>query len=87
MAQFSVTNPSLVRDWHNNSNYLVIVAVPDEDTLRELSLKALALGIPSAPVSEPDLDDQMTAIALAPGEKSGKLCANFPLALREMVPM
>lgn len=32
---------------------------------------------------EPDLDNQLTAIALQPGERSKKLCSNLPLALKD----
>lgn len=83
MAQFSVSNPAATREWHYESNFLVVVAVPDEPALIELSAQALALGIVSSPVVEPDLDDQMTAIALTPGEAARKLCSRYPLALKE----
>jgi hypothetical protein len=32
---------------------------------------------------EPDIDNQVTAIAVEPGEISKKLCSNLPLALKE----
>lgn len=83
MAQFSVSNPAVTREWHHASNFLVVVAVPDEATLTDLSTKALALGIVASPVVEVDLDDQMTAIAFTPGPAARKLLACYPLALKE----
>lgn len=83
MAQFAVSNPAATREWHYESNYLVIVSVPDEATLTDLSTRALALGIVSSPVIEPDLDDSMTAIAFTPGDAARRLLSQYPLALRE----
>jgi peptidyl-tRNA hydrolase len=81
--QFAVAHPVATREWHFNSNYLVIVAVPDEATLNDLAVKALALGIGASPVVEPDMDSQMTAIAFTPGDAARRLLSQYPLALRE----
>jgi len=32
---------------------------------------------------EPDIDNQVTAIALEPSDLTRKLCSNIPLALKE----
>lgn len=85
MAQFAVANPAATREWHYESNYLVIVAVPDEATLHDLATKALALGMASSPVIEPDLDDSMTAVAFSPGDTARRLLSQYPLALKESV--
>lgn len=37
------------------------------------------------PVYEPDLDDELTAIAIAPSPGTSRLLSHLPLALREEV--
>lgn len=74
--------PELVRPWLLRSNYLVVVAVPDEDALLDLIAEASRRGICRAAVREPDLNDEATAVALEPGAPARRLCANLPLALR-----
>jgi peptidyl-tRNA hydrolase len=76
-------HPSVVRPWLLKSNYLVIVSVPNEDALLDLISEAARRGIERTAVREPDIDDEATAVALAPGDAARKLCANLPLALRE----
>lgn len=75
--------PSIAQAWVRDSNFLVVVAVPDEHALAELAARATEEGIATTLVREPDLDDQLTAMALAPGCEARRLCAEFPLALKE----
>lgn len=86
---FQHDHPELCADWLKVSNYLVIVAVPDEGALLDLVSAASARGIPRTAVREPDLADEATAVALGPGPAVGRLLANAPLALKErpMVPL
>ncbi|MEB4918415.1 hypothetical protein RXP95_29890, partial [Pseudomonas aeruginosa] len=35
---------------------------------------------------EPDINNQVTAIAIAPGEAATKLCSSIPLALKGLEP-
>jgi peptidyl-tRNA hydrolase len=81
--------PSLARAWVEDSNFLVVVAVPDEATLAELAGRAVEEGLARTIVREPDLENTITAVALQPGADARRLCANFPLALKEkpMVPV
>lgn len=81
--EFSARHRAVTLDWLGESNYLVIVAVPDEKALTDLHGRAVARGIVNHVVREPDLDDQMTALTLSPSDEARRLCANFPLALRE----
>ena len=69
--------------WIRDSNFLVVVAVPDEAALAALAAKAFEKEIARTIVREPDLDNTITAVALAPGAGARRLCAEFPLALRE----
>lgn len=69
--------------WVFNSNFLVVVAVPDEQAVADLGTHAVESGIIATHVRESDLDNELTAIALEPGADARRLCARFPLALRE----
>jgi peptidyl-tRNA hydrolase len=79
---FAHDHPALTAAWHEHSQYLVIVAVPDEAALRALADKGVARDIPATVWTEPDLDDAVTAVAFAPGQPARRLCANLPLAGR-----
>lgn len=80
---FALRFPDTTRKWFVDSNFIVVVSVPDETALHRLSLEAMRQGICSAIVNEPDIGDQTTALALGPGVDAQKLCASLPLALRE----
>lgn len=84
--QFYDEHPTQARSWLRRSNFLVVVAVPDEDALLELATEAaMGQGLCTTKVNEPDLGDEYTAIALQPGPEAGALCASFPLALRNAI--
>ncbi len=83
MAEFQTRYPSTVTNWVKNSNYLVVVGVPDEEALLDLAARAnWEAQIETHLVREPDLGDEATALALQPGSEAQKLCASMPLALR-----
>ncbi len=72
----------ITADWLRRSNYLVIVSVPDEGAILDLISTASARGVLRTAVREPDLADEVTAVALGPGPQAARLCANLPLALK-----
>jgi peptidyl-tRNA hydrolase len=82
---FGHRHSNLVGQWITESNFLVIVAVPDEDSLRAFAEEAFTRNIVKVNVTEPDLDNELTAVALAPGNAAKKLCANLPLAMKQVV--
>lgn len=56
--------PEVVAGWHEASNNIVVVSAASETQLLELVDRCA----PSAhPFREPDLDDQVTAVAFRPG--------------------
>ena len=73
-------------EWHEQSNNLVILTVPDEFALADLAAKAFETRTNHVLVREPDLGNELTAIALAPQPSAQKLTANMPLAGREYMP-
>jgi hypothetical protein len=81
---FTQRFPELTKVWEQN---LVVLQVPNEACLDAL-YEDFAGGpqnkgevYPAAAFFEPDLDDQMTAIAVA--GTAEKLLSSFPLALRQ----
>jgi hypothetical protein len=76
-------HPDIHQEWYKNSNYLGLLSVENEMELQRLIDKATALDIRFSVFREPDIDNQITAIALAPHPKSKKLCSNLRLALKE----
>jgi len=79
---FSFDWPSMALAWVRDSNFLVVVAVPDEESLADLATQAVEEGIARTIVREPDLDNTITAVALEPGAIARRLCAEMPLALK-----
>lgn len=82
LRQFTAEHPEIDKAWFDNSNYLGLLSVSNEEELIRLTKKAADLGIEFSIFREPDIDDQVTAIAIAPGPKSKKLCSHLSLALK-----
>jgi peptidyl-tRNA hydrolase len=77
---FANTYPTATSEWLRESQFLVVVNVPDEAALLALSQTAAALGVPQFLWHEPDQADEATAVALAPVPESMRLCSSLPLA-------
>lgn len=80
---FGQEHPALTNDWLINSNYICILEIDNEEKLGELLSKAKQQNIPVSAFIEPDYDNSLTAIALAPTAASKKLCSNLRLALKD----
>lgn len=80
--QFIFEHPEYAEAWFKQSNYLGFLSVANEDELNKLIELAKNNNITFSIFREPDIGDQITAIALAPGPKTKKLCSKLPLALR-----
>jgi hypothetical protein len=78
-----VKYPGLTKEWHTESNFLVILAVENEDALLDLLDVLHGRDMRYTYVNEPDLDNEHTAVAIEPSPEAEKLLANLPLALRE----
>lgn len=77
--QFATEHPSITGKWLKESQYLVIVSVPDEIALISLTSRALQQDVEVSCWHEPDLANEATAAALEPGDVARRLCANYPL--------
>lgn len=82
LRQFTAEHPEIDKHWFERSNYLGLLSVSNEEELNSLIQRAQLNDIKFSVFKEPDIDDQITAIALEPGAKSKKLCSKLPLALR-----
>jgi peptidyl-tRNA hydrolase len=80
--QFAFENRDVFDDWHQTSDYLGFLSVANESELARVAEQAEERDIRFSVFREPDIDNQITAIALEPGTKSKKLCSQLPLALR-----
>lgn len=85
---YAQEHPETAAAWLKESQFLIVVGVPNERALLLLAEKAESLGIPYTPWCEPDLihpqdaHHELTAVAFAPIPASRRLCANLPLAGR-----
>lgn len=84
LRQFVKDHPEIDKEWFEVSNYLGFLSVKDEHELIKLAEAALQKGIKFSIFREPDIDNQITAIALSPCPGSKKLCRNLHLALHNV---
>lgn len=82
-VQFGFEHTQIYKVWYENSNYLGLLSVANEEALRDLIDQAKNHDIKVSVFREPDIDDQITAIALEPGSKTKRLCSKLPLALKD----
>lgn len=78
LQAFNVEWPQEARAWHDGSNTLALLVVPDEATLTRLLHRARRRG-PVSEFHEPDRADELTAIAIGPWGKN--ITSRLPLAL------
>lgn len=79
---FSQEHPQLTAHWMQQSDYICILSASSERELIQLIDEAKRRDIHFSVFREADMDNQITAIALAPGVESKKLCSNLSLALK-----
>ena len=80
---FAMQHPDELKDWYENSEYLSFLAAKNEYELLCLFEKSQSFGIKCSLFREPDIGNQVTAIALESCEKARKLCGSLPLALKK----
>jgi peptidyl-tRNA hydrolase len=80
LREFVQEHPETDREWYSKSNYLALLSVKNEHDLVVLLHKAASTGLRVSVFREPDVGNEITAIALEPGPKSKRLCSSLPLA-------
>jgi len=81
--QYIFDFPSESKEWFTNSNYLIFLSVENEKELIGLTEKLSQEGILFSKFYEPDLNNQLTAIAFLSSDKTKKLTHHLPLLLKQ----
>jgi hypothetical protein len=81
-VDFCFQYPGVASLWNKHSNYLVQLSVKNEKELRELIEHCKKKYIDYTVFREPDIDNQITAIALEPSSSTQKLVSRIPLMFK-----
>lgn len=80
--EFQHEHPEIAKNWNTHSKYLVFLTVENEEALKFYLEKIKYKDLKHTIFREPDIDDQITAVAIEPGVMTQKLTSNLPLALK-----
>lgn len=83
LAEFFRQFQELSHAWQDQSNYIVLLSTTSEESLDLIRAVADNHGLRHAPFYEPDLDGQLTAVAIEPSQLTSKILSKLPLALKE----
>jgi peptidyl-tRNA hydrolase len=78
---FSHEHPEVNTDWYERSNNIVVLQVENKEELAKIAYGLSKQGLAVCMFKEPDLNDELTAIAAEPG--AGTSLSSLPLALRQ----
>lgn len=81
--QFQHEHPELAQLWYKNSNYLAFLTVANEEELETLIRKAEARGIKHSIFREPDLGNQITAVAFEASDDARRITSSCPMMGKE----
>jgi hypothetical protein len=81
---FQHDHPEVASQWQTKSNYLALLTVADEEALIKLITKAILIGIKHTIFREPDLGNEITAVAFEPSDLARKLTSSCPLLGKEV---
>jgi hypothetical protein len=65
--EFQHEHPEIAKEWNTNSKYLVFLSVENEEELKHWLEKIQIRELKYTTFIEPDIGNQLTAIALEPG--------------------
>jgi hypothetical protein len=78
---FTFEHPGRAGPWHKDSNYLVFLELKNEKQLKLLIFNCERLDLKHTVFREPDIDNQITAVAIEPSPITQKLVSKIPLLL------
>ena len=81
LREFINDYPEIDKEWYESSNYLCLLSVDNENELLLLITKLSKANIRFSLFREPDIGNQITAIAVEPGKHSKRICSSLSLAL------
>lgn len=79
---FTFEHPSRAGPWFKDSNYLVQLEVENEQKLKELIQKCRKKQLYYTIFREPDIGNEITAIAIEPSPLTQKLVSHLPLLFK-----
>ncbi len=82
-TQFGKEHFEIQQEWFDKSNYIVLLSCENEESLKQLLLKAHTRDIKCSAFCEPDRNNELTSVAFEPCEQTSKLCSNLQLAFKE----
>lgn len=80
--EFVYEFPNEAKHWKQISNSLAGLSTKNEQELQDLIVKLQKRNIKFSVFREPDIQNQITAIAIEPTQEARKLCRYLPLALK-----
>lgn len=83
--QFQYEHPELAKLWYKQSNYLAFLTVANEEELVKLIDKAEAKGIKHSIFREPDINNQITAVAFEATDEARRLTSSCPILGKEVI--
>lgn len=82
---FTFEHPNRAGPWFQESNYLVLLETVDEKSLKALIRKFELKKLNYTVFREPDIGDQITAIAVEPSKETKKLVRSLPLLFNSKI--
>lgn len=79
---FTFEHPSRAGPWYRDSNYLVILEVPDQTQLEKLVEDCRKQTLAYTVFREPDIGNEATAVAIEPSPLTQRLVAKLPLLFK-----
>jgi peptidyl-tRNA hydrolase len=77
---FQHQHPEISKIWNKNSNYLIFLSVENENKLTKYLEKFNHFNLKTTVFREPDIGNEITAIAVEPHELSLKICSSLPIS-------
>ena len=84
VAEFILNNPDEAKTWNLTSNSVIVLEADSARHLYELQESAAGKGMLVTEFREPDLGDEITALAFGPSENTRKLLSNLRCAGRNI---
>ncbi len=82
---FIFEHPSRAGPWFYNSNYLIQLEVNSEKQLKSLIQKCIENQLVHTVFKEPDIGNQITAVAIEPSKQTKKLVSKIPLLFKNKI--
>lgn len=85
--EFSLNHHQITKNWHDTSNYIACLEVPNELELMNLVKKLEKNNVKYSLFREPDYNNEATSICIEPGELTRKCTSNYRLAFKQQDPV